>query len=85
MRYSVMESVSNLTIGERISILRKRSGLTRREFARLLNVSYTTVANYENNKSIPNIRRVSEMSVILSTTMNMILHGYEPEKEDFII
>lgn len=73
---------SQLTIGERITILRKREGLKRSEFAKLLNVSYTTVANYENNKSIPSIRKVAEMAVILRTTMNMILHGYEPKKEE---
>lgn len=76
---SVIELSSSLTIGERISVLRKREGFSRKEFADILGVSYTTVANYENNKSIPNIKMVTQMAMVLRTTMNMILHGYEPK------
>lgn len=54
---------------KRLAELRKEKGLTQAEFAKLINVSQPTVANYEKGKKIPfkntqiQIARVLRISV----------------------
>lgn len=77
-----IEQTFSPSFGERLSILRKREGFSRKELAEIIGVSYTTIANYELDKHIPNAARLSKLSIALNTTMNMVLRGYEPKKED---
>ncbi|MDD3882761.1 MAG: helix-turn-helix transcriptional regulator [Eubacteriales bacterium] len=44
-----------MSFSDKITILRKKSFLTQTEFAKELNVSFTTVNRWENGKAMPNL------------------------------
>ena len=51
------------------------------ELAELTGVSASTIGNYENNITVPNIQRLSDISRALDVTISMVMHGREPEQE----
>lgn len=64
-----------ISIGERISFFRKKKGLTVTELAKIIDVSPSTISNYENNKTLPSADNVALLAVALDTTMNEIISG----------
>lgn len=64
-------------IGQRIKMLRKRSGLNQSELAEKLNKSLRTVQKYETGEIEVSIAVVNSLADILETTPTYIL-GYEP-------
>ena len=50
-----------MTLGEALKKARMEAGLTQKEFARLLNVSYSSINRYENGHHMPT--RIGESAI----------------------
>ena len=64
-----------MTIGERIQTLRKERGLSRNEFAKLLNVGYDTVYNWEHCGATPHLRYIHAAARLLDVDFDLLING----------
>lgn len=62
-----------MNLGEQISTLRKRDGLSQDEFANVLNVSRQTVSNWENAKSYPDLEMIIKISDYFKISVDELL------------
>ncbi|MDF2881535.1 MAG: hypothetical protein K0R54_2092 [Clostridiaceae bacterium] len=60
-----------MTLGERIKKARKSKGLRQEEFARILEIPVSTLANYENNHREPRV----EMLIKIAEALNIPIGG----------
>ena len=67
--------MDNLKIGNYIQNLRKRAGLTQKELAEKLNISFQAVSKWETGESLPDTALLPELSDILGTTVDKLLAG----------
>lgn len=63
------------TVGERLAMLRMRADMSKTQLAKMLDVSVSTICDYENDVCLPDIQRVAALSALLNASMNMILFG----------
>lgn len=68
-------------IGRRIKSIRESQGLTREEFAKKLNVSIYTVANYEQGQRGSNKKTLDKIANALEVSVVDILHPTNEDKE----
>jgi 2-polyprenyl-3-methyl-5-hydroxy-6-metoxy-1,4-benzoquinol methylase/DNA-binding XRE family transcriptional regulator len=68
-------------INLKISILRKRKGITQQELGDLLGVSYQTISKWENSITMPDITILPELAAYFDITVDEIL-GLKPLKEE---
>ncbi len=61
------------SLGENISILRKKSNLSQKELAQRLNVSFQAVSKWETNASEPDIRTLRELCSIFNVSLDELL------------
>lgn len=73
-----MEEIT-LSIGEKISIFRKRKGISRKQLAEILGVSPQTISNYENGVTSPETPMLSTIATVLDIKLDNIL--FEPDAE----
>ena len=59
---------------DRISEMRKKSGITQAELARRLDVTRSSVNSWEMGLSIPQLKHIVEMSKIFNTTVDGLLN-----------
>ncbi len=64
--------------GEGIRKARKSHHLTQEQLAKALNVSKSTIANYENGKTIPSMETVIKLSMIFGITTDELLDLINP-------
>lgn len=69
------------SIGERIYELRKKNNMSQGDLADKLDVSRQTVSKWENNSSIPEVEKISQLSQIFSVTTDYIIKGTAKETE----
>lgn len=62
-----------MIIGEKISMLRRKSGMSQEELADKLDVSRQSVSKWESSASIPDMNRVLELSRIFSVSCDYLL------------
>lgn len=62
-----------LQVGTRIKQFRKKAGITQREMATRLGLSYSTYSNYENNLREPGINVVENVAKVLGIPITDIL------------
>tara|TARA_Y100001970_G_C14173641_1_gene825635 strand:+ start:705 stop:1166 length:462 start_codon:yes stop_codon:yes gene_type:complete len=62
----IKEKIKKMEFGEQMTHWREKSGLSRKEFARKLNVSLTAVKNWETGHSTPKLTKYSEIAKVLS-------------------
>ena len=62
-----------LSIGKKISNLRKEKNLTQVELADQLGISYQAVSNWERGDSMPDISKLSELAEILEVSIDELL------------
>lgn len=67
-----------IKIGSRIKELRQSKGLTQREMAKRLNLSYSTYSNYENNYREPKFDIIEKAADILGVTIEFLLNSDIP-------
>ena len=60
--------------GEIIKDIRKKNNLTQKELADKLYVTYQAVSKWENNKSIPDISILQNISKMFNIDLNYILY-----------
>lgn len=70
-----------IKVGTRIKLLRKNAGLTQREMATRLGLSYSTYSNYENNLREPGLDVITKIAKELNVTIADIL-GLSKESID---
>ena len=68
-----------MTLGEKIKYYRKKSGLTQKAFATLLNMATGTIQQYELGKRQPRLETLEKISEVLN------IHPYELYSEDDFI
>ena len=64
--------------GERISMLRKKQGLTQLQLAEKLNVSNKTISRWETGEGYPDISVLSALANHLHVTVDQLLAVHNP-------
>ena len=70
-------------VGKAISGQRKIKGMTQKQLADLLHVSYQAVSRWEQGNSLPSVDIIYDIAQILETTVDFLLN--EPSNERKII
>lgn len=68
-------------VGRTISEQRKIKGMTQKQLADLLNVSYQAVSRWELGISLPSVDMIYDIAVILETTVDFLLNGVSEERK----
>lgn len=74
-RGAKMAGADNLKPGEVIYKRRKKLGLTQKQLAKSLNISFQAVSKWENNTAYPDIEILPKLAATLNTTVDALL-GY---------
>ncbi len=64
-------------VGKRIAFFRKEKGITQKELADFLHISYQAVSKWELGKSLPTVDILYEISGLLNVTVDMLLNENE--------
>ena len=67
-----------MTIGDRISMLRRSRDLSQEELAEMCGVSRQAVSKWESEQSVPEVDKIITLSDVFSVTTDYILRGIEP-------
>ena len=67
--------MDTLKIGQYIQHLRKAAGMTQKELAEKLNISFQAVSKWENGDSLPDTGVLLDLCDILNTTADKLLNG----------
>ena len=67
--------MDNLKIGQYIQSLRKAKGLSQKQLADHLNISFQAVSKWENGESMPDTGILLELCELLDTTADKLLNG----------
>ena len=65
------------TMGERLMVYRKRTGLSKKELAERAGVSVSTVSKYENDIPNPDHDILSKFALILGVSVNKLMFGFD--------
>ena len=67
--------MDNLKIGNYIQHLRRKAGLTQKELADKLNISFQAVSKWETGESLPDTGLLLDLSDLLGTSVDKLLTG----------
>ena len=67
--------MDTLKIGHYIQHLRKAAGMTQKELAEKLNISFQAVSKWENGDTLPDTGILLELCDVLNTTADKLLNG----------
>ena len=67
--------MDNLKIGQYIQSQRKKAGLTQKELADKLNISFQAVSKWENGDTLPDTGILLDLCDILGTTADKLLNA----------
>ena len=67
--------MDNLQIGHYIQQLRKSAGMTQKDLAERLNISFQAVSKWENGDTLPDTGILLELCDVLNTTADKLLNG----------
>ena len=70
-------------LGERVTTLRKKKGLTQSKLAEKAEISNNYVSNIENSHSIPSLETLVKICVALDITPNDLLLGVSTESVNY--
>ena len=62
-----------MTLGQNISLSRKKKGISQEELSNLLKVSRQSVSLWENDQTIPTIDKLKEISTYLEVSVDLLL------------
>lgn len=68
------------SIGETISSLRKKKGLTQNELAEKMNVTDKAVSKWERDLSCPDVNTISRLAEVLDVSVEELLNAKEQRK-----
>ena len=66
-----------MTLGEKITLLRKQKGWSQEELADRLDISRQSVSKWESNASVPDLDKIIKLSVIFSVSTDYLLKDEE--------
>ena len=69
---------STITVGKKISALRKERNMTQMELADRMGVSFQAVSNWERGNSMPDISKLPELAEIFGVTIDELLGSASP-------
>ncbi|MDE6110704.1 MAG: helix-turn-helix domain-containing protein [Eubacterium sp.] len=67
--------MSNRSIGEMISYLRKEKGMTQNDLAEIVNVTDKAVSKWERNLSCPDINSIPKLAEVLGVSADELLNA----------
>ena len=67
--------MDTVKIGRYIQRLRKAAGLTQKELAEKLGISFQAVSKWENGDTLPDTGLILDLCAILNTTADLLLNG----------
>ena len=76
--------MNEMTLGQRIAMLRRRKDMTQEAMAEALGVSPQAVSKWENDISCPDIMLLPQLAKMLDVTVDALLSG-EPEPETRLV
>lgn len=79
------ESGVNMSIGERITQLRKEKSLSQGDLAQALDVTRQAVSKWENDQSSPDTLKLIQLSQVLDTEVEYLATGRKPVYEQPIV
>ncbi len=68
-------------VGRAIAKQRKIRGMTQRQLADILNVSYQAVSRWEQGQSLPSVDMIYDIAQSLETTVDFLLNGLSEERK----
>lgn len=68
-------------VGRAIAQQRKAKGLTQKQLADLLNVSYQAVSRWEHGISLPSVDMIYDIAKMLETSVDFLLNGLSGERK----
>ncbi len=71
-----------MSIGERITTLRKERGLSQGELAKVLDISRQAVSKWENDTSSPDTLKLIKLAEVLDTEVEYLATGRKPVYEE---
>ena len=72
--------VSEMTLGQKLKELRSLKGLTQKELADKLHVSFQTVSKWEKDENEPDIVTLKQLAKLFGCSVDSLLGGNEEEK-----
>ena len=76
--------MSNKSIGEMISSLRKEKEMTQNDLAEKMNVTDKAVSKWERNLSCPDVNSIPKLAEILGTTVEELLNAQSKKENNKI-
>ena len=76
--------MSNKSIGEMISSLRKEKRMTQNDLAEKMNVTDKAVSKWERNLSCPDVNSIPKLADILGTTVEELLNAQSKKENNKI-
>lgn len=73
-----------MTLGERIRLYREEKGLSQEQFADKIHVSRQAITKWENDKGLPDIANLIEISNELNVTVDELIKGEQSVKESAV-
>lgn len=70
-----------MSIGERITVLRKEQNISQAQLAKLLDVSRQAVSKWENDTAAPDTLKLIQLAEVLSTEVEYLATGNKPVYE----
>lgn len=77
-----MGNVNDLSLGERISIARRRAGIDGRTLAAQLDTTQGSISNWERDKASPSLDKIARLAEILGVDLLWLAFGQVPEYAD---
>lgn len=74
-----------MTIGERITALRKERGISQAELAKRMDISRQAVSKWEQGTSTPDTERLIQLAEILNTEVEYLATGVHPEPGSVVL
>lgn len=62
------------TLGKKLKEIRKKSGLSQEQLAEIMNVSRQAITKWENDRGIPDISNIQELSKVFGVTVDYLLN-----------
>lgn len=70
------------TLGEKIKYLRNEKDQTQEDFARMLNVYRSTLANWETDRALPDLNTIKQIANYFEVSIDYLLDNNIPKKYD---
>ncbi|MBQ7994719.1 MAG: helix-turn-helix transcriptional regulator [Bacilli bacterium] len=74
-----------MTLGQKIRKLREEKGLTQKDLAEKMNVTFQTVSKWEMDKNEPDIATLKELSRIFETTVDCLIDEKEEVRDTHVV